>query len=107
MARNMTAATTTKPTSSTDAIVKMVVTGAPLSLESSECERRLCARHWGQLLISAEGTESVARRSPNGRPRCSSRSGSPIGVLPDARSRRRCEHRLEKGGVTYGDHADD
>ena len=29
MARNMTAATTTKPTSSTDAIVKMVVTGAP------------------------------------------------------------------------------
>jgi len=64
IARNITAATTTKPTSSTDAIVKIVVTGAPLSLESNECERRSRARHWGQLLIQRKQTNRGGWRRP-------------------------------------------
>jgi hypothetical protein len=45
IARNMTAATTTKPTSSTDAIVKMVVIGAPF--------------RWNAVSVSADRTPDI------------------------------------------------
>ncbi|HEU4971432.1 MAG TPA: hypothetical protein VFT35_05900 [Gaiellaceae bacterium] len=45
IARNITAATTTKPTSSTDAIVKIVVTGAPF--------------RWNPMSVSADRAPDI------------------------------------------------